>query len=105
MREVTEKDFRKPEFIDAKVEDYEFRDDGKLVRKDRFQTTVFKIASILRLRDFECQEVIDEVDSLLNELKIIAKLHSLGRLDKLDNQLLPMFEKLVTQFKEYEDDE
>ncbi len=105
MREVTEKDFRKPEFIDAKVEDYEFRDDGKLVRKDRFQTTVFKIASILRLRDFECQEVIDEVDSLLNEFKIIAKLHSIGELDKLDNQLLPIFEKLVKQFKEYEDDE
>lgn len=53
MREVTEKDFRKPEFRDAKVEDYEFRDDGKLVRKDRFQTTVFKIASILHIRDFE----------------------------------------------------
>lgn len=45
-------------------------------------------------------EVIDEVDSLLNELKIIAKLHSLGGLDKLDNLLLPMFEKLVTQSKE-----
>lgn len=105
MREVTEKDFRKPEFIDAKVEDYEFMDDGKLVRKDRFHTTVFKIASILRLRDFECQEVIDEVDSVLNEFKIIAKLHSIGELDKLDNQLLPMFEKLVKQFKEYEDGE
>lgn len=105
MREVTEKDFRKPEYIDAKVEDYEFRDDGKLVRKDRFQTTVFKIASILSLRDFECQEVIDEVDSLLNELKVIAKLHSVSELDRLDNQVLPIFEKLVKQFKEYEDDE
>ena len=34
-RTVTEEDFRMPEFRGAKVEDYKFRKDGKIVRKDR----------------------------------------------------------------------
>lgn len=41
-RQVAELDFRLPEFRDAKVEDYEFREDGKLVRKDRWESAVHK---------------------------------------------------------------
>ena len=36
-REVTEADFRMPEFKDAEPKDYEFRADGKIVRKDRWE--------------------------------------------------------------------
>ncbi len=32
-RSVTERDFRLPEFKDANPADYEFRDDGKIVRR------------------------------------------------------------------------
>ena len=46
-REVTELDFRKPEFRHAKVEEYEFRDDGALVRKDRWVCGIRQISSIV----------------------------------------------------------
>jgi len=36
-REVMEKDLRAPEYREGKPEDYEFRSDGKIVRKDRFK--------------------------------------------------------------------
>jgi hypothetical protein len=66
MRVVTEQDFRMPEFRDAKPEDYEFRADGKLVRKDRWERGMFTIASILsRSRDFEVSDIINDVDSLI----------------------------------------
>ena len=64
-REVTEFDLRAPEFQrhDIKPEDYEFRDDGKVVRKDRWETTVRNIVSILgwSRREFELPEVVAEV--------------------------------------------
>lgn len=64
-RTVTERDFRQPEFANAKVEDYEFRDDGKLVRKDRWEMGIRKLASILRfLHDWEISEVLQAVDAL-----------------------------------------
>jgi len=44
-RPVTEADFRRPEFRDANPEDYEFRGDGRIVRKDRWETTVRNIAA------------------------------------------------------------
>jgi len=68
-RPVTERDFRKEEFKDANVEDYEFRDDGEIVRKDRFQVGMFTIASILGFKDWEVEEVIQKVREMrdLNE--------------------------------------
>lgn len=44
---VEERDFRSPQFRDAKVEDYEFRVDGAIVRKDRREVAVRKIASMI----------------------------------------------------------
>jgi len=69
QRPVTERDFRKEEFKDANIEDYEFRDDGKIVRKDRFQVGIFTIASILGFKDFEVEEVVQKVREMrdLNE--------------------------------------
>jgi len=66
MRDVTEQDFRKKEFRDAKVEDYEFRDDGALVRKDRWMRGVQDIACILfGGRSFEIAEVVERVRQLM----------------------------------------
>lgn len=68
--EVTERDFRMPEFRDAKVEDYEFRKgDGKLVRKDRWERGMRSVAFMLfddTGRDFEIDEVVAGVKALLN---------------------------------------
>jgi len=69
-REVTERDLRRPEFYDAKLEDYEFREDGAIVRKDRWLTAIHKIRSILgdRRREFEIDDVIRAVDALVDFL-------------------------------------
>ncbi len=69
-RPVTELDFRMPEFRDAKPEDYEFRGDGKIVRKDRFERGIYKIASLLSLNGragFEIEDVIRTVENLAEE--------------------------------------
>lgn len=70
MREVTERDFRRPEFMDAKPADYEFRADGKIVRKDRWEQAVQKIRSRLgdNRREFEIQEIISAVDALVDSI-------------------------------------
>lgn len=69
-REVREFDLRAPEFQhpDVKPEDYEFRDDGKVVRKDRWETAVRNIVSILgwSRREFELPEVVEEVRQRLD---------------------------------------
>lgn len=65
-REVTERDFRMPEFRDAKPEDYEFRADGKVVRKDRWHNGILSIASIvgMNVRSFEIDDVVERVREL-----------------------------------------
>lgn len=73
-RVVTERDFRMPEFLDAKVEDYEFREDGKLVRKDRWETGVNSIRNAVyhllpNPREWEIPDVIDAVHRLVEENK------------------------------------
>jgi hypothetical protein len=62
-REVTERDFRMPEFRDAKVEDYEFRADGKLVRKDRWECAIGSIRHMVGVtgREFEIPDVVEAV--------------------------------------------
>ncbi len=67
---VTERDFRHPEFADAKVEDYEFRrSDGKLVRKDRWEMAVKSIAASVMdgSSDWEIPDVIAAVEKLAEE--------------------------------------
>lgn len=68
VREVTEKDFRLPEYRDAKVEDYEFRADGKLVRKDRWETAIQSIRHLVGIdgREFEIPDVVDAVRKLVD---------------------------------------
>lgn len=67
-RKVTEADFRICEFIDANPDDYEFRDDGKIVRKDRWKKGIFSIASMLDMYDFEIDDVVATVRDLMEEL-------------------------------------
>lgn len=71
-RPVTEADFRQPEFRDANVDDYEFRSDGKLVRKDRWEMGIRQIVGLLGMdvRDFEIDDVVNEVKYLANALEI-----------------------------------
>lgn len=65
QREVTEFDLRAPEFQrrDIKPEDYEFRDDGNVVRKDRWETGLRNVASALgwARKGYEIPEVVAEV--------------------------------------------
>ena len=66
-RIVTEDDFRIPEFVGAKVDDYEFRDDGKIVRKDRWEKGIRAIWCIVNdgRGEFEIQDVIECVRALV----------------------------------------
>ena len=66
-KEVTEKDFRSDKFKFAKVEDYEFREDGEIVRKDRWEAAVRAMAGALKIntRDFEIVQVVQAVDDLI----------------------------------------
>lgn len=63
---VSEADFRMPEYRNAKVEDYEFRDDGKLVRKDRWMRGIYRIAAIVygAREEFEIDDLVERVRQL-----------------------------------------
>jgi len=66
-REVTENDFRKPEFQGKDPSEYEFRDDGLVVRKDRWKTAVHRIRCSLgdNRREFEVDDIVDAVRALV----------------------------------------
>lgn len=71
-RAVTERDFRAPEFRDADPADYEFRDDGKIARKDRWEIAVRSIAFIVGFhsRDgFEIPDVVEKVRQMAKALE------------------------------------
>ena len=74
MRKVTEADFRIPEFRDAKAEDYEIRNDGHIVRRDRWEMGIRRIASIVGMsgRDFEIDDVVRLVRQHVEPLKHCA---------------------------------
>jgi hypothetical protein len=65
-RTVTERDFRAPEFYDADPADYEFREDGKIVRKDRWERGIGSIRHIVGVdgREFEISDVVEAVRNL-----------------------------------------
>lgn len=71
QRKVTEDDLRMPEFKGARVEDYEFRADGRIVRKDRWETGIREIASILMGtsgREFEIDNLVRAVEFLMDSV-------------------------------------
>lgn len=67
MHEVTERDIRMPEFRDARLEDLEFRNDGKIVRKDRWETGIHRIRCALgdHRREFEIDDVVQAVEAMV----------------------------------------
>jgi len=67
MKKVTEADFRKEEFRDANIEDYEFRADGEVVRKDRWEMAIRKIQMLVlpEMREFEIDKVVSEVERMV----------------------------------------
>lgn len=91
-REVKERDFRCDEFKDANTKDYEIRDDGKIVRKDRWEKGIYLIASFFRFKDFEIDEVIKAVKNIQNEnenLKIeLQNLKNKNEVLKTENKVL-----------------
>lgn len=70
MRQVTEEDFRIPEFRGKDPKDYEFRSDGKVVRKDRWETAIRNIRSALGdyRREFDVDDVVSGVRALVEFL-------------------------------------
>lgn len=63
-RAVTERDLRAPEFRDCEPEDMEWRSDGTLARKDRWEKGIRQIACITGFdsrKGFEVSEVVDRV--------------------------------------------
>lgn len=71
-RDVTEADFRMAHYRDAKAEDYEFRDDGVLVRKDRWEQAVRSIASAMGYEPrgcFEIEHLVCSVQMLIKDAK------------------------------------
>lgn len=71
-REVTEQDLRMPVFRDAKLEDLEFRDDGVIVRRDRWEMGFRSIVNALGMSrtKFEIPEVVDRVRALVEAAEV-----------------------------------
>lgn len=69
-REVTETDFRRPEFRNADPKDYEFRGDGKIVRKDRWETGIRRIVNALGMdvREFEIDDVVFAIKTIISRM-------------------------------------
>jgi hypothetical protein len=66
-RTVTEQDFRMPEFRGKDPKDYEFRADGKVVRKDRWETAIHSIRDALgdNRHEFEVLDIVDAVRAMV----------------------------------------
>lgn len=100
-RKVTERDFRKEEFMDANPDDYEFRGDGKIVRKDRWETGIRRIAIILGIiREWEISDVVDKVteikknsDRYLHMRDVIGVRYSSDNLDEDVDQQMKLFQE------------
>lgn len=66
-RQVTERDLRRPEFMDCEPEDLEWRADGTLARRDRWEQGIRQIAGIVGLNPrtgFEVEDVVQRVRAL-----------------------------------------
>jgi hypothetical protein len=61
QRPVTERDLRAPEFRDCEPEDLEWRADGTLARKDRWERGIREIAGIVGINPRKSFEVADVV--------------------------------------------
>lgn len=65
-RPVTERDLRAPEFADCEPEDMELLDDGRIVRRDRWQSGLKNMLDLLGVTDEDAgmNEAIDRIRDL-----------------------------------------
>lgn len=89
---VTERDFRKPEYLDANPEDYEFDSSGNIVRKDRWETAVKRIAKAFNLsvNDSNFNETVDAVIAASAHFKDWTFVHKEEEADLLPMLLPPI---------------
>lgn len=68
LRQAVIDDFIRPEFRGEDPADYEIRDDGKPVRKDRWERAVHSIRYALgdNRREFEVCDIVKAVEALVN---------------------------------------
>lgn len=78
-RPVTERDLRRPEFMDCEPADLEWRQDGTLARKDRWEQGIRQIAGIVGMdprKGFEVADVIAKVREVVGKRRARAKTSS-----------------------------
>lgn len=74
-RRVRERDVRLPEFRDSKLADLEFRADGTVARKDRWERGIREIAGIVGLNPretFEVGDVVAAVKAIALQLRSVS---------------------------------
>lgn len=69
-RQVTERDLRRPEFMDCEPDDLEWRDDGTLARRDRWERGIREIAGIVGVNPRKVFEVDDVVRLVRDKLRL-----------------------------------
>jgi hypothetical protein len=77
-KKVTEFDLRMPEFRDynLNLDDLEFRADGKIVRKDRWEKGFRRVASLLGYSgrdEWEIDDILAELEDRLKEYIILKE--------------------------------
>lgn len=67
-RAVTERDLRHPDFARGEPDEYEFREDGKIVRKDRWENGIRRIAGALGMsrQPFEVSDICGAVEKRIS---------------------------------------
>lgn len=80
-KEVTERGLRDPRFREGDPSDYEFREDGSIARKDRWEEGFRNIASIMGMsrEPWEVDDIVKMVRELRDRMGKIEDLHELYR--------------------------
>jgi len=75
VRSVTERDMRDPRFPKSTdPSEYEFRADGAIVRKDRWEVAVREIANMFEMsRSFEIPDLIEKIRQLQRAYDLIPE--------------------------------
>lgn len=71
LRKVTFDDFIMPEYRGKNPEDYEFREDGKIVRKDRWENGIHRIHTLLINAGLMAKDPEFEIDDVVNAVRSI----------------------------------
>lgn len=116
-RQVTEDDIRLPEFRGAKLEDLEFRSDGVVVRRDRWETAIHKLAhvtgAINQQGEFEINDVVDRVQRLFSTCETFIVHHGIScskviyhqKKARVEQNALPLIQQICDIVGYYEPEE